>query len=952
MMGSDTISFAAFYRDVHGYDREPFEWQLALAERVCCSGWPRAISMPTASGKTSVLDVAVWHLACDISQGRLLKEKRIAPLRIAMIVDRRISVDDSYNHAKKIAEALREERGTGAAAWVAKALRSASTGDPLYVKRLRGGIPQDSGWEMSPSDPTIVLSTVDQIGSRLLFRGYGVSERMRPVHAGLVGTDTLYILDEAHLSGPFVRMLHSIEGLRREMGWEMPGPVVQMSATLPAGDSDATFPRPEDRQSMIKGMGYRMSRPKPTILRVAGRHMAPAKLARITKDIMAKEGPRRIGIVVNTVGAARYVFEEVRDDAKRSGYEAHLLTGRSRPLAREALVQGIVDDLRPESSGCKKSVTVATQCIEAGADITFDALLTQAAPIDSLLQRFGRLNRIGATVSGTAVVVADGRDIGDNADDPVYGTATAATWSWLTSLSDGDDIVDFGPGSFQMPPRSEIERMSSPKRNAATMLPAYVRAWHMTMPSGSPDPDVSLFLHGIPEKHYHRADVSVVWRDGKGLNDVEMSVQTVPPSTLESIQMPIWHVRSWLEGMHEDDADNAKEKAAGRQTAPGLADVEGQYAAYVPGKVGPEVAVKVDARGRCERIGAGDVRPGDTVVVPSSYRGCDEYGWTGSDAGEPVTDISMLAHLVQRGRLALRSDGVSAGNAATGDAWDVLRDAIADEDADASVVNILSKIEGLPEAWRNIARSDRKAEVIRRPNGTVFGVSFSKTLSSDACRKAAEPISKYAADMIAEYSVGWKTGRYGGIVSLDDHLEGVAKTAADFSKKSGLCDSDVSDLEIAARIHDIGKREKIMQAMLHGTTQEGVTDRPAIAKSDHRSKRERDAARRLARVPDGYRHEWFSVQRARGGEGMGQAGDPDLVLWLIGTHHGHGRPAFPAGTWDRGLDPWWCRLVERAYLRYGPWKLAHMEAVLRLADAHRSGEERKGDSRCSSEGAG
>ncbi len=951
-MDSDTISFAAFYRDVHSYDREPFEWQSALAERVRCSGWPRAISMPTASGKTSVLDIAVWHLACDISQGRLRREKRIAPLRIAMIVDRRISVDDSYNHAKKIAEALREERGKGAAAWAAKALRSASTGDPLYVKRLRGGIPQDSGWDLSPSDPTIILSTIDQIGSRLLFRGYGVSNKMRPVHAGLVGTDTLYILDEAHLSGPFVRMLHSIEDMRRKMGWETQGPVVQMSATLQADDPDATFPHPDDRQYMIKGMGDRMSRPKPATLQAAGRHMAPDKLARIAKDMMAKDGPRRIGIVVNTVGAARTVFEEVRSGAKRHGYAAYLLTGRSRPLDRERLVEGIVDDLRPGSSGHQKSVTVATQCIEAGADITFDALLTQAAPLDSLLQRFGRLNRIGAEVIGTAVVVADGRDIGANADDPVYGKATAATWSWLTNMSDGDNTVDFGPGSFQMPLGSEIEEMSAPKRSAATLLPAYVKAWHTTMPPGSPDPDVSLFLHGIPEKHYHRADVSVVWRAGVGLDDVEMSVHTVPPSALESIQLPIWHVRSWLEGMREGKGDITKEKTTGRRTASSLADIEGQYAADIPGKVGPEVAVRVGPRGRCERIGAGDVGPGDTVVVPSSYRGCDEYGWTGSDAGEPVTDISMLAHLVQRGKLALRSDGASAGNAATGDVWSVLRDAIADEDDDSSVVDILSRTEGLPGVWRDIVRRDRKAEVIRRPDGTVFGVSFTTTQSPTACRKAAEPIFEDAPDMISEYSIGWKDGKRGGTVPLDDHLEGVARTAAEFAKKSGLGDSDSLDIEIAARIHDIGKRERIMQAVLHGTTQEGVRNRPAIAKSNHRSKGQQDAAKRLACMPDGYRHEWFSVQRARSGEGMGRASDPDLVMWLIGTHHGHGRPTFPTGTWDTGLDPWWCRLVERAYLRYGPWKLANMEAILRLADGRRSGEERRDDGKYSPEGAG
>ena len=50
------------------------------------------------------------------------------------------------------------------------------------------------------------------------FRGYGVSDRATPIHAALVGADSLIALDEAHISGAFVKTLKtlaSLRGLRR-----------------------------------------------------------------------------------------------------------------------------------------------------------------------------------------------------------------------------------------------------------------------------------------------------------------------------------------------------------------------------------------------------------------------------------------------------------------------------------------------------------------------------------------------------------------------------------------------------------------------------------------------------------------------------------------------------------------------------------------------------------------
>ena len=942
-MPSPPIPFKEFYRDVHG--RSPFEWQSALADRVHREGWPRSISMPTASGKTSVLDIAVWHLACEGAQGRAGPD-RSASVRVAMVVDRRMSVDDSYRHAVSISDALVRKGGGGAASMAAKALSSMSSGAPLTVKRLRGGMPQDPRWDGSPSDPTIILSTIDQIGSRLLFRGYGVSWSMRPVHAGLLGTDTLYILDEAHLSGPFMRMLRSVGDLRGKMGWDGQGPFVEMSATPRSGQGQA-FPDPGQRPALIDGLGDRASVSKPAELAAAAARSSPAALAAKAKRIMGgAAAPRRIGIVVNTVGAAREAFEEVRAHAGKCGYKAHLLTGRSRPYYRELLTGRIVGGLRPGSTSVERSLTVSTQCIEAGADITFDALLTQAAPLDSLLQRFGRLNRTGESAQGEAAIIADGRDIGPKADDPVYGRATDATWTWLGKVSNGG-YVDFGVKAFKMPSGDKIEDMSSPKRATATLLPAYVRAWHRTQPPGSPDPDVALFLHGLPDRGAQPADVNVVWRDGPSLEDVRLSVELIAPSALESIQVPVWHVKRWLEDVREDREGGGSEERRRGGTFPSardLADVEGQSVASGRGLGESAMAIRVAYGGKSECVDAGLIRPGDTVAVPSSYGGCDEFGWTGSANERDVEDISTQTHLIQRGKLALRTDGGPVRDAAGEAAWDALAEAALDESsgAEAALGAAVSGIDGMPKEWREAAKMGGNAEVVRRRDGTAFGVAFKKALSPDRSRAAISVVSPDAEGMVAEYSAGWDgAGGGGGVVTLRDHLDGVGKVAKEFAEKSILRDADARAVMTAARLHDTGKEEEAMQAVLHCTTREGLGDREVIAKSAARGRKKREECKRLARMPDGYRHEWFSVRRAKGMKEVADGDDGgDLVLWLIGTHHGYGRPVFPAGTWNEGVDPWWCNLAERVYRKHGPWKLAYMEAVLRMADWRRSGDEK------------
>lgn len=237
--------FGKFFQAVHGH--QPFQWQERLAGEVLQKGWHDVIIAPTACGKTVVVDLAVFELA---RQADLEPDQRTAARRICFVVDRRLVVDEVTQHARRLAEAIRAaaagERDDPELRVVAQQLARLALNpcEVLRILRLRGGVYRDEGWAADPLTPTILVSTVDQIGSRLLFRGYGVGAGSRPIQAGLLAFDTRIILDEAHLSTAFGSALKRV---RSYLKWAKESPVpeprwvsaVSMSATI--GEGGRTF---------------------------------------------------------------------------------------------------------------------------------------------------------------------------------------------------------------------------------------------------------------------------------------------------------------------------------------------------------------------------------------------------------------------------------------------------------------------------------------------------------------------------------------------------------------------------------------------------------------------------------------------------------------------------------------------------------------------------------------
>ncbi|MYK92120.1 MAG: type I-U CRISPR-associated helicase/endonuclease Cas3 [Synechococcus sp. SB0669_bin_8] len=978
--------FGSFFQAIHGYD--PFPWQQRLVNELADGSderkpdiWPDILDLPTGSGKTAALDAAVFHLAL-----RADKPSRAA-LRIALVVDRRLVVDDAFGRAQKIEKALHDSLNKQTKGWevvteVAQRLKglAGQDGPPLVAQRLRGGAPLEHDWARTPTQPTILCSTVDQVGSRLLFRGYGVSDRMKPVHAGLFGVNSLILLDEAHLSEPFRQTLKRVcnTGLAQLK-------VALLSAT-PGQNAEHRFTlsyKDEDHPILSK----RLKAPKvATLQSKIDKTKAAATFAREARTIveqLQQEGisSAAVGVVVNRVALARDIFAELRSD---SGKDVVLLIGRSRDIDRDEIVSKL-DPFRTDNeegrSRAKPLFVVATQCLEVGVDLDLDGLVTQAASLDALRQRFGRLNRAGRLVTAKGVILVLAEDIAKKADDPVYGDRIRLTWEALKKVADEDqvDSVDFGVEA--LPERLKLSRIDpdtfAAKRPAAPVLmPAYLDLWSQTWPRPTVDPEVSLFLHGSERT---TAGVSIVWRGDISAEDLKDDrkddlrkiIGLVPPRATEAVEVPLWVAREWLRqpaDAHTNVADvsDAPEREVGNH------DTANRQKTFCWAGVDDS---------RTGIVSVNDLRTGDLLVVPAEYGGCDKFGWA-PNFKDPVTDVADQAAKPYWGRrCAVR---ITRNAVRTDEQWKRIESVLEEAEGVGGSDLVEALLSALPSETADddtsgspMLRSARKSlEAIRPENlrGKRKKIDVHFPYDKDRKRGAilvAEQGVQDVSDSDGAVPTTEDDGAshaYAKPVDLDDHGCRVAGLAKGFTQK--LCPQDmdvVDDLELAAYLHDAGKADPRFQTMLTGGDPWNWPDGLPLAKS---SRSWLPRAWQRASLPKGWRHEALSVRMARLHPDLAKAHDPALVLWLIGTHHGFGRPFFnflddePAPEkplpclemheWPLSPDEVgpqsmafdfdgrdWPSLFEHLKRRYGIWGLAHLEAILRLADHRASEEERK-----------
>lgn len=935
--------FQRFFREIYGYD--PFPWQIELARRACSGEWPRFLSVPTGSGKTTALDAAVFALA---AQAHLPPHQRTVGRRIYYVVNRRVIVDEAYERACDIVKALRKPRDDQpTVSRVAAELRSinAQSASPLECVQLRGGIYRDQSWARSLTQPLIVAATVDQVGSRILFRGYGVSASMRPIHAALVAHDSLILLDEAHISRPFAQTLSAIKSFR-DHACGRPGPAkgtphdtvrtpfafLQMTATPPTGTADTEILRLSDAdkdQSRTHVLPARLKASKPATLVLAEKASGAKALDMLAEKLVeqvtaiANHAPRSIAVLVNRVAVARKVEERL---CKEFGADrVTLLIGRMRPFDRDDVTKTLRAELKtrhpdipfPATTDSSPRIVVATQCLEVGADFDFDALVTECASLDALRQRFGRLNRGGRAITARASIViradqvfqeSPDLDTNQKAQDPIYGTALARTWNWLGSVAQ-DGIVDFGLNAMDAhvdalrqadDADQALSRLLSPALDAPVLLPAYLDVWCQTNPEPTPQPEPALFIHG-PGRN--TVDVQICWRSDLPTDSQQATpsdwfdtISLCPPSSVECLTVPLHEFCIWFFG--GDASDNGDVLGASESTP-------------LPEPKTAVTKIAVIWRGlRDSRLleTPNDLRPGDTIVLRST-----DGGWARNELGHlPGATLNTVdqaerafRQTKQRQIVRLRRELFPAPAEDTALAklldWatDQNRDWTKPElrDALANAASELPEEHPANAALNALAKDKYGPELMPYPDDKGVVLFTRHRVPDTRSESAATSAEDDGEDMLSKTESP-------APLPLATHLDDVIRETRHTLERLSLSTWQPA-LVSAAAIHDWGKADERFQAMLrNGTRTQAWAEGNLIAKS-HKfpsSAAAYDLARSRADLPVGFRHELLSVQMAETAAATPFVPTDELLraltLHLIASHHGHSRPFAPCVSDD------------------------------------------------------
>ncbi len=250
--------------------------------------------------------------------------------------------------------------------------------------------------------------------------------------------NALFIIDEFHAYNAFLigKMLGTVKVFKEMFNSKF----LFMSATIP----DFLLYRIIDR--VYEGDFSKIIRPDPNIVSdasIMGRkrhHLICHSNESISLYINQIETDLSAGksvlVVVNNVKTCQDIFSAVNFDESRK----RMLHGGFNQRSRRYIEQLITHNDRER----RPLLLVATQAVEVSLDIDYNVAYIENAPIDALIQRFGRVNRAGKLTDNNGNKIMADIHLFENivGKTPFYDTKLLEdTWSVLMSL-DSKDISE------------------------------------------------------------------------------------------------------------------------------------------------------------------------------------------------------------------------------------------------------------------------------------------------------------------------------------------------------------------------------------------------------------------------------------------------------------------------------------------------------------------------------
>lgn len=952
----------------------PLSWQSRLFSEYFEKGEiPTAVDIPTGLGKTAVM--ALWLIAR--ASGAQL------PRRLVYVVDRRAVVDQ----ATEFADLLCEKLDSPEAVDLKKALELGERSLPIST--LRGQHVDNREWLEDPASTAIIVGTVDMIGSRLLFEGYGVSRKMRPYHAGLLGADTLLVLDEAHLVPPFEKLLEAIEqgsnqfAARAETDRKLIPPFKLLSLSATGRERAGSPFRLEDRDiEEDKVVRQRLIARKTVAIVPENEDKVEDTLA-AQAWALANKGVMPIRCLVfcdkretaeNTKAAIEALAKgDKKLDRPEVKIDTELFVGARRVFEREGVATKLkelgfiagsaVSPMRP-------AFLIATSAGEVGVDLDADHMVCDVVAWERMVQRLGRVNRRGE--GDAKVVVVESEPKPSKAADAAlkkpevdrtdrdrkaitsFEASLAQTRAFRRPFEEAllrrkDGTIDASPGTLRglkkhaasdEALRKVIESATTPPPLRPALTRALVDAWSMTsLDKHMGRPEVEPWLRGwIDDK----PQTAVVWRvylpmrtGGSGatkkeIKEVEAFFEAAPVHASELLETETYRVVDWL---NERAMMLAKKRGKTSETY-GAPDAETPNA-----EEASEHALESRA----------PLKDGDVLAFVLSNAGdlrgvlrLDDIIDADSDVAkrkkEKLEAQLLGATLVVDARLGGLRDGLlNEDSDETPRTADDGGDWIAQSGSSAQSGKAGSSAQPV---IRFRVRSISAGQKLEDDRNWRERLRFESERTEDGEVVRWLVVEKWRHDAATE-----EDRSAGRPQALDEHQSWTAQKARDLAKRLGLKDAYIEMLVCAARQHDEGKRAERWQRAFNA-----LRDGKVYAKTK--------GPLNLALL-DGYRHEFGSLPLAgRDREFQDLSSDmQDLVLHLIAAHHGQARPVIstkscedapPSALEKRARDV--ALRFARLQKRWGPWGLSWWEALLRAADQQASRDNDARDTAKAGEG--